>query len=96
MSAFDDHSDNQKQAHPRDTNKDHFKRNEEIDSFKYRDSSEENNDNILLIKRITRRLDLMIVPALFFLFCVNFLDRVNIGQAKLEGLLGDLNIVGRV
>ncbi|TIB19087.1 hypothetical protein E3P92_00284 [Wallemia ichthyophaga] len=93
MSAFDDHSDNQKQAHPRDTNKDHFKRNEEIDSFKYRDSSEENNDNILLIKRITRRLDLMIVPALFFLFCVNFLDRVNIGQAKLEGLLGDLNII---
>ncbi|EOR04993.1 hypothetical protein J056_000358 [Wallemia ichthyophaga EXF-994] len=92
MSAFDDHSDNQKQAHPCDTNKDHFKRNEEIDSFKYRDSSEENNDNILLIKRITRRLDLMIVPALFFLFCVNFLDRVNIGQAKLEGLLGDLNI----
>ncbi|TIA84049.1 hypothetical protein E3P98_00426 [Wallemia ichthyophaga] len=39
------------------------------------------------------RLDLMIVPALFFLFCVNFLDRVNIGQAKLEGLLGDLNII---
>lgn len=102
MSVFDDHSDNQTPAQlfesqirvtHNNVTESTSKVKEDIDVFRYRDSSDEWSDEALLIKRLTRRLDFMIVPALFLLFCVNFLDRVNIGQAKLEGLLGDINIV---
>lgn len=34
------------------------------------------------IKRLTRRLDLRVVPPLFALFMLSFLDRSNIGNAR--------------
>ncbi|TIB93662.1 hypothetical protein E3Q19_00860 [Wallemia mellicola] len=103
MSVFDDHSDNQTPAQlfqsqirvkntstPSVDNTSKVK--EDIDQFRYRDSTDERTDEEILVKRLKRRIDWHIVPALFLLFCVNFLDRVNIGQAKLEGLLTDIHI----
>ncbi|TIA93372.1 hypothetical protein E3P99_00216 [Wallemia hederae] len=102
MSEFDDHSDRHTPAqlfqsqirvtHSAITDNS-SKVKEDIDEFRYRDSSEEPSDEANLIRKLSRRLDWTIIPALFFLFCVNFLDRVNIGQAKLEGLLEDTKIV---
>lgn len=57
-----------------------------------------NNDNDddyyrLEYKRLLRRIDLHLVVILALIFTVNFLDRVNIGQAKLDGLMDDINLV---
>jgi MFS family permease len=47
-------------------------------------------------KRMTRRilfmLDVRIVPMLAVLFLVSFLDRTNVGNAKVLGLLEDVNL----
>ncbi|GAB1203794.1 hypothetical protein APSETT445_002434 [Aspergillus pseudonomiae] len=44
--------------------------------------------------RILRKMDLRIIPMLAVLYLLAFLDRGNIGNAKIEGLLDDLNITG--
>ena len=55
-----------------------------------------------LDRRITRKLDKHIVPWLFGLWLLAFIDRSNIGNARIDGLVTDLkldgnkfNIVGR-
>ncbi|KAF8522743.1 putative MFS nicotinic acid transporter Tna1 [Hysterangium stoloniferum] len=45
-------------------------------------------------KRLLRRIDLWIVPYSSLLFLFSFLDRVNIGQARLAGLEKDLKLHG--
>ncbi|KAF8522739.1 putative MFS nicotinic acid transporter Tna1 [Hysterangium stoloniferum] len=45
-------------------------------------------------KRLLRRIDLWIVPYSSLLYLLSFLDRVNIGQARLAGLEKDLNLHG--
>lgn len=45
-------------------------------------------------KRLLRKLDIHVVPILTFLFLLAFLDRINIGNARLQGLEGDLNMKG--
>ena len=44
-------------------------------------------------KTLLRRIDLHVVGILALIYAVNFLDRVAIGQAKLEGMLQDIGIV---
>ncbi|KXT15565.1 hypothetical protein AC579_9957 [Pseudocercospora musae] len=44
--------------------------------------------------RITRQLDLHILPWIFILWLLAFIDRSNIGNAKLDGLIDDLNLTG--
>lgn len=39
---------------------------------------------ILQDKKLVRRLDFMIIPWLTFLYLVSFLDRTNIGNAKVR------------
>lgn len=46
-------------------------------------------------KRLLRKCDLHVVPVLTFLFLLAFLDRINIGNARLQGLEKDLNMTGR-
>ncbi len=46
------------------------------------------------LKRLTRKCDLHVVPPLFVLFLLAFLDRTNIGNAKIQGLEADLNMTG--
>jgi hypothetical protein len=45
-------------------------------------------------KRLLWKLDLHVVPILTFLFLLAFLDRINIGNARLQGLEGDLGMEG--
>ncbi|KAI1201152.1 major facilitator superfamily domain-containing protein [Nemania serpens] len=43
---------------------------------------------------IRRKLDRQLVPMLTILYLLCFLDRVNIGNARIQGLTEDLNLVG--
>lgn len=45
-------------------------------------------------KRLIRKLDLWIVPPVMLLYLFSFLDRVNIGNARLYGLEDDLGMKG--
>lgn len=45
--------------------------------------------------RITRKFDLHIVPWLFGLWLLAFIDRSNIGNARIDGLTTDLGLVGK-
>jgi fucose permease len=45
-------------------------------------------------KRLLWKLDLHVVPILTFLFLLAFLDRINIGNARLQGLEKDLGMSG--
>lgn len=44
------------------------------------------------LKAVIWKLDLRIIPFLGLLYLCSFLDRVNIGNAKLAGITTDLNI----
>ncbi|KAI9685307.1 MAG: hypothetical protein M1822_004680 [Bathelium mastoideum] len=45
-------------------------------------------------KRLVLKLDLHIVPMVMLLYLFSFLDRVNIGNARLYGMEDDLNLYG--
>ncbi|OTA32004.1 hypothetical protein BTJ68_07361 [Hortaea werneckii EXF-2000] len=45
-------------------------------------------------RKLVRKLDLCIVPVVMLLYLLSFLDRVNIGNARLYGLEEDLGING--
>lgn len=45
-----------------------------------------------LNKKATRKLDLVLMPTLIFLYLLNFLDRNNISTAKLGGITKTLNM----
>ncbi|ESK84778.1 vitamin h [Moniliophthora roreri MCA 2997] len=47
-----------------------------------------------LQKRILRKLDYHILPCLTLLWLVNYLDRSNVGNARIVGLERDLNLRG--
>ena len=43
---------------------------------------------------ILRKMDLRLIPMLALLYLLSFLDRGNIGNAKIEGLVEDLGMTG--
>ena len=43
-------------------------------------------------KELLRKCDLRVLPPLFFLFLLAFLDRTNIGNARIAGLQKDLKL----
>ncbi|KAL6242109.1 hypothetical protein RBB50_011021 [Rhinocladiella similis] len=45
-------------------------------------------------KRLLRKIDLRLIPILFVLYLCAFIDRVNIGNARIQGLEADLNMKG--
>ena len=45
-------------------------------------------------KALLRRIDWRLLPAVGILYLLSFLDRSNVGNAKLEGLTDDLGITG--
>jgi len=45
-------------------------------------------------KKILRKMDMRLIPMLALLYLLSFLDRGNIGNAKIEGLVEDLNMTG--
>ena len=46
-------------------------------------------------KKLLRKVDLHVVPPLLILFLLAFLDRVNIGNAKIQGMTKELHMVGQ-
>lgn len=46
-------------------------------------------------KRLLRKLDWTLLPFLSLLYLLSFLDRANIGNAKLAGLEKDLGMTGK-
>lgn len=69
-----------------------------MDSSTLNSSDEKNNclynqNEDAIRKRLLRRVDWNVVGILVFIYAVNFLDRVAVGQAKLEGMLEDINVV---
>ncbi|KIW01334.1 hypothetical protein, variant 1 [Verruconis gallopava] len=45
-----------------------------------------------LEKKLIRKLDWYLIPWLSFLYLISFLDRTNIGNAKIDGLVKDLHM----
>lgn len=45
-------------------------------------------------KPFLRRLDFKLLPALSFLYLLSFLDRSNVGNARIEGMTTDLHMTG--
>lgn len=45
-------------------------------------------------KVVLRKMDIRLIPMLSLLYLLAFLDRGNIGNAKIEGLVDDLNMTG--
>ncbi|KAK8243160.1 MFS transporter [Phyllosticta capitalensis] len=43
-------------------------------------------------KKVIRKVDFRLVPMLLFLYLITYLDKTNVGNAKIEGLLPDLNM----
>ncbi|KAK8180316.1 major facilitator superfamily domain-containing protein [Phyllosticta capitalensis] len=43
-------------------------------------------------RKLLWKLDLKLIPWLCFLYLISFLDRTNIGNAKIDGLIDDLNM----
>ncbi|KAF8237297.1 MFS general substrate transporter [Tricholoma matsutake] len=43
-------------------------------------------------KRLVRKIDMRIVPAIFVLYTLSYLDRANIGNAKVGGMAADLKL----
>lgn len=46
-------------------------------------------------KKLLRKVDMHVVPPLLILFLLAFLDRVNIGNAKIQGMTKELHMVGQ-
>lgn len=46
------------------------------------------------IRKILLKIDLRLIPMLTLLYLLSFLDRGNIGNAKIEGLSEDLGLTG--
>jgi hypothetical protein len=45
-------------------------------------------------KLVFRKVDLRLVPMLAVLYLISHIDRANIGNAKIEGMVQDLNMTG--
>lgn len=45
-------------------------------------------------KKVLRKVDIGILPLFSLLYLLSFIDRTNIGNAKVEGIAQDLNLVG--
>jgi len=42
--------------------------------------------------KLLRKLDLHLIPTMTLLYLLSYLDRINIGQAKIDGLMDSLNL----
>lgn len=45
-------------------------------------------------KSLLRKLDIRLLPAVGILYLLSFLDRSNVGNARIEGLASDLGMTG--
>jgi len=45
-------------------------------------------------KKLLRKIDIHLIPILWLLFLCAFIDRINIGNARIQGLEEDLGMAG--
>lgn len=45
-------------------------------------------------KKLLRKIDLNLIPILWLLFLCAFIDRINIGNARIQGMEADLGMKG--
>ncbi|KAL2012356.1 hypothetical protein VTN00DRAFT_5074 [Thermoascus crustaceus] len=57
-------------------------------------STQEEADDSIEARKIIRKIDWHLIPLLTLLYSLTFLDRVNIGNARLWNLERDLNMTG--
>ncbi|KAN0091727.1 MFS general substrate transporter [Hyaloscypha variabilis] len=57
-------------------------------------SSTSSEEKSSLERALLRKLDLRILPLLFLAYITTFIDRANIGNVKIEGMLADLEMKG--
>lgn len=50
--------------------------------------------DIRAVRKIVRKIDFHLLPPLFALFLLAFIDRINIGNARIQGLERDLHMKG--
>ena len=61
---------------------------EEINAKQTEEKTSDDPDD----RKLLRKLDLHLIPTMTLLYLLSYLDRVNIGQAKLDGLLETINL----
>lgn len=44
--------------------------------------------------RLVRKLDFVIFPTFFVIYMMSFLDRINISNARIQGMVAELDLVG--
>lgn len=44
--------------------------------------------------RLVRKLDMVIYPVFFVIYMMSFLDRINISNARIQGMVPDLELTG--
>lgn len=71
----------------------------EIDNVNAKVSQHETYEDLppmdpVALKKLRHKCDWYVVPPLFVLFLLAFLDRTNIGNAKIQGLEAGLNLTG--
>ncbi len=59
-----------------------------VDSISNKKTVDDDPDD----KKLLRKLDLHLIPGITLLYLLNYLDRTNIGQAKLNGITTSLNL----
>lgn len=63
-----------------------------VDAIPDPDAGKSDEERAALDKKLLRKLDLRLIPWLSFLYLISFLDRTNIGNAKVYGLENDLRM----
>jgi hypothetical protein len=69
-------------------------KNAELGASNTSDSDIEINPGSVNEKRLLRKLDLRLLPAVSILYLLSFLDRSNVANARIEGLTTDLHMTG--
>jgi MFS transporter, ACS family, DAL5 transporter family protein len=57
-------------------------------------SNSSERETSALERALLRKVDIHILPLLYLSYIITFIDRANIGNVKIEGMLTDLNMVG--
>lgn len=56
--------------------------------------TEEVIDDPTAERKLMRKLDLIILPMMFMFYMLSYLDRVNIGNARIQGMNEELRLQG--
>ncbi|KAK6367905.1 hypothetical protein LTS17_010057 [Exophiala oligosperma] len=72
----------------------HAEQTEDIDTLPDPDQGKTEEEKRAIDRKLVRKVDFRLIPWLSFLYLLSFLDRTNIGNARLAGLEDDLGMKG--